>query len=348
MTIRIGISVCSSYPNVLPRTAAAYMTERAKAAREADLDSLFVGDHHVTPTPYYQNTAILGRMLAEWGDKPAGALYLLPLWNPVLLAEQVATLAAIAAGPFILQCALGGDARQSAGMGVPFARRRAMFEESLTILRRLWAGETVTVDGQWSIEGARIAPLPPVPIDVWIGAQAPVAIRRTARMAEGWLASPGLSVDQARDDLNRYRQACAEYDRNPAAIAIRRDVYVGASAEEARQVVRPYIEKGYRGFAEDALLFGSVEQVAESLQAFQAMGYTDVIVRNLSSDQAESLGTIERLDQRLRPCGQKTSGYAASIGQFNCCSGCGLVAGIVDFVALEHWLAPKAAKRPSN
>ncbi|HEX2564828.1 MAG TPA: hypothetical protein VHK25_12975 [Acidimicrobiales bacterium] len=32
---------------------------------------------------------MLGRLLAEWGDRPAGALYLLPLWNPVLVAEQV-------------------------------------------------------------------------------------------------------------------------------------------------------------------------------------------------------------------------------------------------------------------
>ena len=77
--MRIGISVCSSYPGIEPRTGADWMVARARTAWSAGLDSLFVGDHHVTPTPYYQNTAILGRMLAEWGDRPAGALYLLPL-----------------------------------------------------------------------------------------------------------------------------------------------------------------------------------------------------------------------------------------------------------------------------
>ena len=56
-------------------------------------------------------------MLAEWGDGPAGALYLLPLWNPVLVAEQAATLACIAKGRFILQCGLG-DRRQAKAMGV--------------------------------------------------------------------------------------------------------------------------------------------------------------------------------------------------------------------------------------
>ena len=67
-------------------------------AREAGLDSLFLGDHHAVPVPYYQNVPMLGRLLAEWGDRPAGALFLLPLWNPVLVAEQIGSLAAIAAG----------------------------------------------------------------------------------------------------------------------------------------------------------------------------------------------------------------------------------------------------------
>ena len=55
------------------------MIERTAAARHAALDSLFVGDQHVSPTPYYQNTPILGRLLGEWGEAPAGCLFLLPL-----------------------------------------------------------------------------------------------------------------------------------------------------------------------------------------------------------------------------------------------------------------------------
>ena len=293
--MRIGISVCSSYPKIEARTGARWMVERARAARQAGLDSLFVGDHHVTPTPYYQNTPLLARMLAEWGDRPVGALYLLPLWHPVLLAEQVACLACLAEGPFILQCALGGDARQSAGMGVPISARVKMFESSLDVLRRLWAGETLSMTAPWSFESARISPLPPEPIDVWIGAQAQPALRRAARLAEGWLASPGLSLNAAAGDLNRYRQACAEFDRLPTAVAIRRDIFIGGSEAEARQMMRPYLERGYRGFAEDALMFGSVEQVAEQMRGLAALGYTDVIVRNIVSEQPQALATIERL-----------------------------------------------------
>ena len=59
------------------------MIERAAAARRAGLDSLFIGDQHVSLTPYYQNTPMLGRLLAEGGEAPAGGLFLRPLWNPV-------------------------------------------------------------------------------------------------------------------------------------------------------------------------------------------------------------------------------------------------------------------------
>ena len=54
---------------------------------------------------------------------------------------------------------------------------------------------------------------------------------------------------------------------------------------------------GYRGFSEDALLIGDVERVAERMAELGAMGYTDVIIRNISAEQPEALATIERLAQ---------------------------------------------------
>lgn len=293
--MRIGISICSNYRVDDPREGARNMIERARAARYADLDSLFVGDHHITGTAYYQNNAILGRLLAEWGNKPAGALYLLPLWNPVLLAEQIGTLAAIAPGRFIMQCAIGGGARQSAGMGVDLKKRVPMFEDALAIMQALWAGETVTHERFWNIQNARINPVPSEPVEVWIGSGAPPAINRSARLGQGWLASPDLTLQQARDQLNQYRQACAEHDRQPTAVALRRDIFIGATSAQAAQFKQRYLENGYRGFPEEALMAGSVGEVVDLLGAFGEAGYTDIIVRNMSSDQADALATIENL-----------------------------------------------------
>jgi alkanesulfonate monooxygenase SsuD/methylene tetrahydromethanopterin reductase-like flavin-dependent oxidoreductase (luciferase family) len=293
--MRLGISLTSQHHTNDPREAARWMIERAAAAHRAGLDSLFVGDHHATPHPYYQNVPMLGRLLAEWGDNPAGCLFLLPLWNPVLVAEQVGTLAAIARGRFIFQCGLGTDEAQFLAMGANIKQRPSAFEESFGIVKRLLAGETVSSQGRFVVENARVSPRPAEPVEYWIGASARVAIDRAARIADGWLGSPGQSLENAREQAAWYLDACAKYGRPPAAVAIRRDLYVGESAAEAEAVGQAMVKAGYRGFDPKALVWGSVEQVVEKLSAFVAVGYTDVIVRHLTNDHAKVLGSLARL-----------------------------------------------------
>jgi alkanesulfonate monooxygenase SsuD/methylene tetrahydromethanopterin reductase-like flavin-dependent oxidoreductase (luciferase family) len=271
------------------------MVERAAAAQAAGLDSLFVGDHHVTGAPYYQNTPILGRMLAEWGDGPAGALYLLPLWHPVLVAEQVGTLASIAGGRFILQCALGDGGRQFAGMSQELRGRVRRFEAALDVVRRLLAGEAVSIAGPWRIRDAVIGPLPPEPVEVWIGAAAPAAIDRAARLGDGWLASPALDPDQAREQLLAYLDRCSAHGRRPSAVAIRRDVHVGADERDTARIAGPVLAAGYRGFPRGALVVGDVDHVADEFRRLAAMGFTDVIVRHLAEDHDEVLASFSRL-----------------------------------------------------
>ena len=271
------------------------MVERAAAARQAGLDSLFVGDHHATPQPYYQNVPILGRLLAEWGDAPAGCLFLLPLWNPVLVAEQVGTLAAVARGRFIFQCGLGYDEAQFAAMGTSLKYRPSAFEESFSIVQRLLRGETVSSSGRFKFRDARLALRPAENVEYWIGASARPAIDRAARLADGFLASPSLTLDEARDQAAYYLERCKVYGRTPRAVAIRRDIYVGESAAEADEVKGKILATGYRGIPPVALIAGSVEQVAERFAELAPLGYTDVIVRHLTSEQPKVLGSLSRL-----------------------------------------------------
>jgi alkanesulfonate monooxygenase SsuD/methylene tetrahydromethanopterin reductase-like flavin-dependent oxidoreductase (luciferase family) len=293
--MKIGISLTSAYKTQNPREGARWMIERARAAREAGLDSLFVGDHHATPIPYYQNTPMLGRLLAEWGERAAGCLFLLPLWNPVLVAEQAGTLAAIAQGRFIFQCGLGDDERQFAAMGANIKFRPSAFEESFTAIRRLLGGETVSSDGRFKFQNARVALLPAEPVEYWIGAQANPAIDRAARLADGWIASPSLTSDEARDQAAYYLERCAAYGRQPTAVAIRRDIYVGESDDEAGNTARNVIESGYRGFRPEALAIGGAERIVEQFRSLSEAGYTDIIVRHITVDQSKVLDSTGRL-----------------------------------------------------
>lgn len=116
--MEVGVSIRSGYAATSPREGAPRMIEEVRSAYEATLDSLFIGDHHVNASPYYQNVPMLGRLLAEWPDRDVGALFQLPLWNPVLLAEQVGTLAAATTGRFVLVAAIGGTIDQFTGDGL--------------------------------------------------------------------------------------------------------------------------------------------------------------------------------------------------------------------------------------
>ncbi len=238
---------------------------------------------------------MLGRLLAEWDEKPAGCLFLLPLWHPVLVAEQIGTLAAIARGPFTMQCGLGwGDARFAA-MGANVRTRPSAFEEALDIVRRLLAGETVSSSGRFRIAEARLALRPAEPVEIWVGASAPPAIDRAARLAEGWIASPSLTLDEARVQADMYRERCAAYGKRLGAIVLRRDIYVGESSSEAQTVLQHALGRGYRGMPAEALIAGSIEEVAERFHSFEQIGYTEILVRHLTNDQPKVLASLERL-----------------------------------------------------
>jgi alkanesulfonate monooxygenase SsuD/methylene tetrahydromethanopterin reductase-like flavin-dependent oxidoreductase (luciferase family) len=271
------------------------MVQRAVTAREAGLDSLFLGDHHAVSYGYYQNVPMLGRLLAEW-PRTVGALFLIPLWHPVLLAEQVATLAAIASGRFVLQCAIGaGD--QFEGMGVELAERVGRFEAGLDTVKRLLAGAEVNEDAPYRIRSARISPIPKETIEVWIGGHVRTAVDRAARLGDGWIVGPDLPMERAMELLEYYRERCAHHGKEPSAIAIRRDVHVGGDRAEAESVVAPIIAKGYRGFDPEVLVYGDVDEVTERFRQFAAAGFTDLLVRHIGGDESEVLASHRRLGQ---------------------------------------------------
>jgi alkanesulfonate monooxygenase SsuD/methylene tetrahydromethanopterin reductase-like flavin-dependent oxidoreductase (luciferase family) len=294
--MQVGVSLRSSYPPMDVRLGALWMVERARAAAAAGLDSLFVGDHHNVPVPYYQNVPIIGRLLAEWDDRTAGALFLLPLWHPVLVAEQIGTLASIARGPFVMQCAVGAGDEQFRAFGLSLRERARRFEAALDIIQSLCRGETVTVtDGPWEIDRAKIAPVPPQPLQVWIGAASDRAVDRAARLGDAFLIGPEATPSEVERLVRTYRDACTRHGREPARIAVRRDVHVAATDELAAAVADPIIARGYRGFDPTAVVVGGPARVTDAFAALEEAGCSDIIVRHLADDHDAVLASFEAL-----------------------------------------------------
>lgn len=116
---------------------------------------------------------------------------ILPGRHPVLVAKQLASLAALAPGRVLPAFGLQPARPEERAMfPVPPGRRGAVFDESLELLRLLLRQERVSFTGQYfTVDQASVGPLPARPIDIWTGGSAPGALRRTGRLADGWLGS---------------------------------------------------------------------------------------------------------------------------------------------------------------
>ena len=296
--MKVGLSISSSLDADDPAVAARWMIERARTADEAELDSLSVGDHHAMASPYYQNTPMLGRLLAEWGPRPAGCLFLLPLWHPVLVAEHIGTLAALVDAPFIVQTGIGYGDQQFAAMRADPRSRGNVLEESVRVIKALLAGDDV----ESPLVGAPVTLglRPARPVDWWIGGgPSPRAIDRAARIGDAWYGSPALDAAAAQEQLGAYVEACSRHGADSRAI-IRKDAIVLADEGAAAALGARLLEAGYRGLDRSQVLLGTPDEVATQLGPFAELGFDEVVCRCMSVPQPEALETIALLGEVRR------------------------------------------------
>ncbi|MEM9651266.1 MAG: LLM class flavin-dependent oxidoreductase [Actinomycetota bacterium] len=280
----LGVSVSSTHRANGPRV----MIERTAAAYAAGFSSLTIGDHHSMPVPYAQNTPMLGRLLAEWPDRPAGCLFLVPLWHPLLMAEHIGTLAATHNDRFIVQTGIGGGADQFAAFGADLGTRGVVLEEAVDAIKALLAGETVTAE-RFDMTDARVGLLPPEPVEWWISAGVDRALERAARIGDAWYAEPSLTAEAAKEKIAHYRNA------GGTRAIVRKDALVLADGDRARQLGQEQVERGYRGMRGEALLIGGPDDVAADLQELADVGFDSVIIRCMSVPQDLALETLSLL-----------------------------------------------------
>ena len=128
------------------------------------------------------------------------SVLVLPGRNPVLLAEELATLDRLSNGRLLPAFGLGvADPHEQQAFGVARGERAEIFDEALPLLRRLWTEDAVDHDGTWfRYEGIRVNPKPvQQPLDLWLGGIAPSELRRVGRLGDGWLPSFCTASDLA-------------------------------------------------------------------------------------------------------------------------------------------------------
>jgi len=177
------------------------------------------------------------------------SMLLLPLLNPVDVAESVVTLDHISHGRLDVGVAIGYRERELEAAGLRRKDRVPKLEESLVVMKRLWRGDEVTFDGAYTTLRAARLGLPPLqrphpPLEM--GAQSVGATRRAARLVDAVFFGPQVTWADVARLVCVYREARAQQAQaTPGTAYASRSLIVGASKEAARAAARGYLERTF-------------------------------------------------------------------------------------------------------
>jgi probable F420-dependent oxidoreductase len=171
------------------------------------------------------------------------SMLLLALRPVVLAAKQLAEIDLLSGGRLRVAASVGWNREEAAALGVDPGRRGALLDEQIPILRRLWAGEQVSVDGELvALDRVSIHPPPGRRIPLWLGAgsltergrPAAPALDRAARLADGFklMAPTGLDLDGARAVVDDLRARAARHGRDPAALGVEARIIVQSTTPD--------------------------------------------------------------------------------------------------------------------
>ena len=208
----------------------------AAAADAAGWDMMTLPDHTVnpetltTPYPYTKDGSRRWPEFTQWPDQmvtigacaavtrslrfTTGA-YVLPMRSPFLAAKSISTAAVISQNRVVLTIGVGWSKDEFDIVGQDFSTRGKRADEMVEVMRLLWSGEYVSYKGRFfAFDRIEMNPAPSPPIPIWVGGTSEAALKRAARMGDGWVSDlqPAAEIVACIEKIRRYR---AEYGKTP-------------------------------------------------------------------------------------------------------------------------------------
>jgi alkanesulfonate monooxygenase SsuD/methylene tetrahydromethanopterin reductase-like flavin-dependent oxidoreductase (luciferase family) len=229
------------------------------------------------------------------------AVYLLALRHPVPTARQVVTVASLAPGRFVFGVGLGGeDPHELEVCGVDPRTRGARLDECLSVVRRLLRGEPVDHHGRFfDFEAARILPKPAQPVPIVVGGRSDAAVRRVARLGDGWL---GLFVSP-----ERFGDVVGEIDAEATvsgrgAVAWRHAMHFWCSFDPMPDRVAAAMEELYKmpfSRFEKYTPWGTPDEIAARIRPYVAAGAHGVNLGPVSESIERSVDGVAEVRRIL-------------------------------------------------
>jgi alkanesulfonate monooxygenase SsuD/methylene tetrahydromethanopterin reductase-like flavin-dependent oxidoreductase (luciferase family) len=289
-------------------------------ADELGYHSAWIGEHHFNSLGVLScPDLVLAHAAARTKRiRLAPAVTVLPLHNPIRVAEQWATLDLLSGGRVDWAAGRGYDRREYEPFGVDFDDNQAIFEEGMALVQRLWAagGARISHHGKYyRFEDVRITPQPlQKPIPSYVGSFSRPSVELAARLGCGLVVAPfaaAMTFGGLRQVAELYRDSCAKAGTKPGRLMCSyfthfADTPEQEAAQRARQI-RYYREcvipafpsdrktapPSYRYFiamverlhkvqpedlTENSVLLGSAARITETLKKVEAAGFDEVIL----------------------------------------------------------------------
>jgi len=284
-----------------------FLWELTDFLERSGIDSLWLSDRLSSPTPVPEVMTTLAAVAARTQTLKFGpSVIVLPYRTPVVAAKEMATLDWLSRGRFFPAVGVGVELpREFDASGVPFKERGRRTDEAIHVIRLLWTQDEVSFQGEfYKLDRVTIFPKPwQTPPPIWIGGKSEAAIKRTARVGDGWMPS-FITPEEFRVGAERVKElaraAGREVPEDHFGTLI--NFAVADSSEAALAMAEPYIQ---RGRVDDATMkqctaFGPADAVIAKIEEYVKSGASKFILRPLCPP-ARMLEQLAILAERVAP-----------------------------------------------
>jgi probable F420-dependent oxidoreductase len=293
-TMKIGFSLLNNW-GIEDVQALVGLAERAE---QLGFDSVWTHDHvfnvghvfdRIGGKPYYEPLTLLSFVAARTRRVRLGtSVLVLPYHNPIRLAKTAATLDVLSGGRLILGVGVGAIENEMEAMGTPFKERGAFTDEAIAVMRTLWSGEDPRFDGRYSrFAGMKFSPKPiqkPY-IPIVIGGISRAAIRRAARVGDGWQPL-GLSPEALGQGIAALREELRACGRDAAKVPV--SIAMSITTSTPRR---------YALGTEPA-------EIVQNAKAFASLGVETLIISANTSDPREARSALDMVARAVLPANQ--------------------------------------------
>ena len=272
-----------------------------------DIDSVWFSDRLTSPQPVLEPMTTMAAVAARTRRLKFGPSVLIaPFRSPVLLARELAMIDYLSDGRMLPAVGVGAEQdREFRATGIAVKERGRRTDETIQILRRCWAEDEVTFEGEfWQLDRITVLHKPrQQPFPLWIGGNTEVAMRRAGQLGDGWIPS-FITPDRFAAGVAKTQAFAAAAGREVPVDHFGVLVYFGFAADRAtaRATAMPFIP---RNRVDDATLeqcaaFGSPELLTERLEEYARGGASKFILRPMVSAD-RMLDQLARLAEEVVP-----------------------------------------------